>query len=237
MSENGSGTWSVYLSGEIHSDWRERIAEGVREAGLPVELLAPVTDHGASDDVGVDILGPEQDGLLEGPQGRRGQRGPHPDAAAPRRRRRRPLRRQVPPVERRLRGRLRRGARQAAHHPPRPRAHPRAQGGRPRRDGDRRDPRAGRRDPRATRSPARASAPDALAPLRLPEELHGDDRRPVVLERVADLHRGRRAAFADRRARLRRGERVRRRSVRSLPRVPGLDRFLGELELAPRPSA
>jgi YtoQ family protein len=57
MSSNG--TWSVYLSGEIHSDWRERIADGIREAGLDVELLAPVTDHGASDDVGVDILGPE----------------------------------------------------------------------------------------------------------------------------------------------------------------------------------
>jgi YtoQ family protein len=53
-------TWNVYLSGEIHSDWRERIAEGVREAGLPVELLAPVTDHAASDGVGVDILGPEE---------------------------------------------------------------------------------------------------------------------------------------------------------------------------------
>src|ERR687891_1267207 len=54
------GTWNVYLSGEIHSDWRERIAEGAREAGLLVELLAPVTDHAASDDVGTDILGPEQ---------------------------------------------------------------------------------------------------------------------------------------------------------------------------------
>ena len=54
-------TWTVYLAGEIHSDWRERIAAGVREAGLPVELVAPVTDHAASDDVGVDILGPEQD--------------------------------------------------------------------------------------------------------------------------------------------------------------------------------
>jgi YtoQ family protein len=55
------GTWNVYLSGEIHSDWRARIADGVRESGLDVELLAPVTDHGASDDVGVDILGPEQE--------------------------------------------------------------------------------------------------------------------------------------------------------------------------------
>ena len=51
----------MYLSGEIHSDWRQRIAEGAREAGLPVELLAPVTDHDASDDVGASILGEEQD--------------------------------------------------------------------------------------------------------------------------------------------------------------------------------
>jgi YtoQ family protein len=58
---NGDGTWMVYLSGEIHSDWRERIADGVREAGLPVELLAPVTDHSASDDVGANILGEEDE--------------------------------------------------------------------------------------------------------------------------------------------------------------------------------
>jgi len=58
---NGDGTWNVYLSGEIHSDWRERIADGVRDAGLPVELLAPVTDHSASDDVGANILGEEDE--------------------------------------------------------------------------------------------------------------------------------------------------------------------------------
>ena len=52
-------TWLVYLAGEIHSDWRDRIAQGVDEAGLPVELSAPVTDHGASDDCGVAILGAE----------------------------------------------------------------------------------------------------------------------------------------------------------------------------------
>ena len=61
MADNGSGTWNVYLSGEIHSDWRQRIADGVREAALPVELLAPVTDHAASDDVGASILGEEPD--------------------------------------------------------------------------------------------------------------------------------------------------------------------------------
>ena len=54
-------TWSVYLSGEIHSDWRERIEAGVREAGLPVVFSAPVTDHAASDDAGVGTLGEESE--------------------------------------------------------------------------------------------------------------------------------------------------------------------------------
>jgi YtoQ family protein len=47
----------VYLSGEIHSDWREQIIEGAR--GLDVSFSAPVTDHDASDDCGVAILGAE----------------------------------------------------------------------------------------------------------------------------------------------------------------------------------
>ncbi len=50
----------VYLAGEIHSDWRKEIMEATEEAGLPVEFVAPVTDHPASDDVGVAILGPEE---------------------------------------------------------------------------------------------------------------------------------------------------------------------------------
>ena len=51
--------WNVYLSGEIHSDWRERIMHGAREKKLPVEFTAPVTDHDASDMCGVGILGSE----------------------------------------------------------------------------------------------------------------------------------------------------------------------------------
>lgn len=50
-------TWKVYLSGEIHSDWREQIASGVKGAGLPIELSAPVTVHEDSDDCGAVILG------------------------------------------------------------------------------------------------------------------------------------------------------------------------------------
>ncbi len=52
-------TWRVYLAGEIHSDWRQRIEAGTREAGLAVEFSAPITDHGASDDAGVGTLGDE----------------------------------------------------------------------------------------------------------------------------------------------------------------------------------
>lgn len=51
--------WQVYLSGEIHTDWRERIEQGIQAAGLPVSLSAPVTDHASSDDCGDVILGAE----------------------------------------------------------------------------------------------------------------------------------------------------------------------------------
>lgn len=50
---------SVYLSGEIHSDWREQIVAGCHEAGLDIEFLTPVTNHAKSDDCGAAILGEE----------------------------------------------------------------------------------------------------------------------------------------------------------------------------------
>ena len=49
----------VYLSGEIHTDWREEIMAGAE--GLDVSFDSPVTDHAASDDCGVAILGAEPD--------------------------------------------------------------------------------------------------------------------------------------------------------------------------------
>ena len=49
----------VYLSGEIHTDWREQITDGAK--GLDVTFSGPVTDHAASDDCGVAILGAETD--------------------------------------------------------------------------------------------------------------------------------------------------------------------------------
>lgn len=55
--------WVVYLSGEIHTDWREKIAAGIDAADLPVVLTAPITDHESSDDCAVTILGAEDSGF------------------------------------------------------------------------------------------------------------------------------------------------------------------------------
>ncbi len=52
---------NVYLSGEIHTDWREEIIQGSAKLDLNIVFSSPVTDHGASDDCGVAILGEEPD--------------------------------------------------------------------------------------------------------------------------------------------------------------------------------
>jgi YtoQ family protein len=52
--------WSVYLSGEIHTDWRDQIRDGLQALDLPVDVVSPVTDHASSDDCGVEILGAEE---------------------------------------------------------------------------------------------------------------------------------------------------------------------------------
>jgi YtoQ family protein len=52
--------WNVYLSGEIHSDWRDQIVTGSASEQLPVHFTSPVTNHEASDMCGVKILGDEE---------------------------------------------------------------------------------------------------------------------------------------------------------------------------------
>ncbi len=49
-------TWTVYLSGEIHSDWREKIMQGAKAQGLNIDFTSAVTNHEASDAAG-DVLG------------------------------------------------------------------------------------------------------------------------------------------------------------------------------------
>ena len=52
-----SRIWRVYLSGEIHTDWRQEIMHGIQKYDLPVALTYPILDHTDSDDCGAYILG------------------------------------------------------------------------------------------------------------------------------------------------------------------------------------
>ena len=52
--------WNVYLSGEIHTDWREQIINSA--SSLPIDFTSAVTNHEASDAAG-DMLGPASDGF------------------------------------------------------------------------------------------------------------------------------------------------------------------------------
>ena len=54
--------WRVYLSGEIHTDWRDQIRAGCEARNLPVSFTSAVTDHAASDAAG-DVLGQEDNGF------------------------------------------------------------------------------------------------------------------------------------------------------------------------------
>jgi YtoQ family protein len=51
-------SWNVYLSGEIHTDWRDRIIAGAKLRSLPMQFTSAVTNHEASDAAG-DLLGVE----------------------------------------------------------------------------------------------------------------------------------------------------------------------------------
>ena len=53
-------TIKVYLSGEIHTKWREDIINKCNDLNLDIEFLSPVLNHELSDDIGVKILGKEE---------------------------------------------------------------------------------------------------------------------------------------------------------------------------------
>ena len=50
----------VYLSGEIHTNWRDEIVNKCISKNLKIEFSGPTTNHELSDDVGVKILGDEE---------------------------------------------------------------------------------------------------------------------------------------------------------------------------------
>src|SRR5690625_3235625 len=48
---------TVYLAGEIHTDWREQLSSAAKKDDLPLTFVSPQTNHDRSDSIGEDILG------------------------------------------------------------------------------------------------------------------------------------------------------------------------------------
>ncbi|MFC2124904.1 YtoQ family protein [Bacteroidota bacterium] len=53
--------YKIFLSGEIHSNWRNELIKASTQAGLPVEFEHPELNHEKSDNCGPNILGGEKD--------------------------------------------------------------------------------------------------------------------------------------------------------------------------------
>ena len=51
---------TVYLAGEIHSNWREEVIDLCEVDKLDIQFTSPVTNHENSDNCGVEILGAEE---------------------------------------------------------------------------------------------------------------------------------------------------------------------------------
>ena len=60
---------NVYLSGEIHTDWRQEIIDECKKEGLDINFSSPVTNHELSDNCGVDILGAEENNFWKDNKG------------------------------------------------------------------------------------------------------------------------------------------------------------------------
>ncbi len=54
--------WNVYLSGEIHTGWRQQLEVCCKAHKLPITFTSAVTNHDASDAAG-DVLGAEDNGF------------------------------------------------------------------------------------------------------------------------------------------------------------------------------
>lgn len=48
---------TVYLAGQIHDKWRDKIIQLAEERKLNLEFVSPNTNHDQSDNIGEDILG------------------------------------------------------------------------------------------------------------------------------------------------------------------------------------
>ena len=58
---NNKKNWKIYLSGEIHTNWRTEIESLCKTNELPLIINSPNTKHEDSDNCGVNILGKEKE--------------------------------------------------------------------------------------------------------------------------------------------------------------------------------
>ena len=56
---------TVYLAGEIHTDWRKELEQKAEAANLPLTFVAPQTNHDRSDNIGEEILGEQPNNLYK----------------------------------------------------------------------------------------------------------------------------------------------------------------------------
>src|SRR4051794_23043060 len=54
---------TIYLAGEIHSNWRAEIKEKAKALQLPIDFVGPMEDHDRSDNIGAEILGEQPDAI------------------------------------------------------------------------------------------------------------------------------------------------------------------------------
>ncbi|HBA67015.1 MAG TPA: hypothetical protein DCZ48_12720 [Methylococcaceae bacterium] len=52
--------YTIYLSGETHTDWRDQIIQGIENNDLDIEVFGPISDLNISENIGSEILGPEE---------------------------------------------------------------------------------------------------------------------------------------------------------------------------------
>ncbi|WP_078391975.1 YtoQ family protein [Shouchella patagoniensis] len=57
-------TLTIYLAGEIHSDWRSEIKRLATELKLPISFKGPMENHSKSDNIGEQILGEQPNAIL-----------------------------------------------------------------------------------------------------------------------------------------------------------------------------
>src|SRR5699024_3884076 len=55
--------FTVYLAGEIHTNWRDALQEKAKKENLPFTFVSPQTNHDRSDDIGEAIIGEQPNAL------------------------------------------------------------------------------------------------------------------------------------------------------------------------------